>query len=92
MITVYSATSCGAYISLNNEYVCHKMWTHNERLKSSAWRELQTIEFSLQSFATLLEDSHVKWFTDNQSVAKIVEVGSMKLDLHLMAKFFSIFV
>lgn len=30
--------------------------------------------------------SHVKWFTDNQAAARIVEVGSMKLELHRMAR------
>ena len=29
--------------------------------------------------------SHVKWYTDNQATAKIVEVGSMKLELHSLA-------
>ena len=40
------------------------------------------IEFSLQYFATLLEGSHVKWYTDSQAAAKVVEVGSMKFVLH----------
>ena len=44
------------------------------------------IEFSLQSFAPVLKGSHVKWFTDNQAVARIVEVSSMKLVLHRMAR------
>ena len=34
----------------------------------------------------MLEVSHVKWFTDSQAAAKIVEVGSMKLGLHKMAR------
>ena len=45
------------------------------------------IEFSLQSFASLLERSHVKWYTDtSQAAAKVVEVGSMKFDLHRIAR------
>ena len=51
---------------------------------SSTWRELSFIEFALQSFASVLEASHVKWFTHNQPAAKIIEVGSMKLDLHMI--------
>ena len=43
-------------------------------------------EFSLQSFASVLEGSQVKWFTDSQAAGKIVEVGSMKLGLHKMAR------
>ena len=44
------------------------------------------IEFSLQSFASLLERAHVKWYTDSQAAARVVEVGSMKLDLHRIAR------
>ena len=44
------------------------------------------IEFSLQSFAILLEGSHVSWYTDSQAAAKVVEVGSMKFDLHSIAR------
>ena len=81
-----SATGCGSVIGFNSEYVCHKMWTGSESLQSSTWRELSAIEFSLQSFAPVLKGSHVKWFTDNQAAARIVEVGSMKLELHRMAR------
>jgi len=51
---------------------------------------LSVIEFSLQSFASVLEGSHVKWFTDRQVATKIVEVGSVKLGLHKMAGIFEI--
>ena len=87
---VYSDASSiegGAIIDLfNNDFVCHRMWSENERGQSSTWKELSVIEFSLQSFASALEGSHVKWFTDSQVAAKIVEVGSMKLVLHKMAR------
>ena len=62
------------------------MWTENECLQSSTWRELSVTEISLQSFASVLEGSHFKWFTDSQAATKFVEVGSMKLDLHKMAR------
>ena len=86
---VYSdarATGCGSVIGFNNEYVCHRMWTDSESLQSSTWRELCAIEFSLRSCAPVLKGSHVKWFTDSQAAARIVEVGSMKLDLHKIAR------
>ena len=54
--------------------------------KSSTWRKLSVIEFALQSFASVLEASHVKWFTHNQPAAKIIEIGRMKLDLHIMVR------
>ena len=81
-----SATGGGAFIDFNNDFVCHKLWTENESLRSSTWRELSVIEFSLKSFAPVLKGSHVKWYTDSQAAAKIVEVGSMKLDLHRIAR------
>ena len=62
----------------NNDFVCHRMWSENERGQSSTWGELSVIEVSLQPFASVLEGSHVKWYTDSQVAAKIVEVGSMK--------------
>ena len=43
-----SATGGGAIIDFNNDFVCHKMWSENERVQSSTWRELSVIEFSLQ--------------------------------------------
>ena len=81
-----SATDCDSVIGFNSEYACHKMWTGSESPQSSTWRELSAIEFSLQSFAPVLKGSHVKWFTDNQAAARIVEVGSMKLELQRMAR------
>ena len=80
-----SSTGCGSVFTLNEEHICHRLWEPSECSKSSTWRELAAIDFSLESFAPVLEGSLVKWFTDSQSAAKIVEVGSMKLDLHRLA-------
>ena len=77
-----SATGCGSVITLNEDCVCHKLWEPSECSKSSTWRELAAIDFSLESFAPILEGSLVKWFTDSQTAARIIEVGSMELDLH----------
>ena len=52
---------------------------------SSTWRELAAIVFALESFAPILEGSLVKWFTVSQTAARIIEVGSLKLDLHRLA-------
>ena len=66
--------------------ICHKMFTPEEVTCSSTQREL----YSLQSFGQQLFNSRVKWFTDNQATAKIVDVGSVKLVLHdLACKIFS---
>jgi hypothetical protein len=58
------------------------MWSETEYGRSATWRELAAIEFSSTSFVDTLKSSHVKWYTDNRAVATIVDVGSMKLDLH----------
>ena len=65
--------------------MCHKLWEPSERSKSSTWRELAAIDFPLESFAPILEGSLVKWFIDSQTAARIIEVGSVKLDLHRFA-------
>ena len=80
-----SAIGCGSVITLNEDYVCHNLWEPSECSKSSTWRELAAIVFALESFAPILEGSLLKWFTDSQTAARIIEAGSMKLDLHRLA-------
>lgn len=90
---VYSDASeyaCGALVQGENQLICHKMFNPEETSYSSTHRELIAILYSLEAFGEKLFNSRVKWFTDNQSTAKIVDVGSMKLTLHLLAyKIFS---
>ena len=62
-----SATGCSSVITLNEERICHRLWEPSECSKSSTWRELATIDFSLELFAPVLEGFLVKWFTDSQS-------------------------
>ena len=77
-----SGTDCGAHMTLNHEFICHNMWTKEESGKSYTWRELYAIEFALEFFCTVLENLNVEWFTDDQAATKIVEVGSMRNDIH----------
>ena len=65
--------------------MCHKLWEPSERSKSSTWKELAAIDFSLESFGPILEGLLVKWFIDSQTAARIIKVGSVKLDLHRFA-------
>ena len=66
------------------------MFTDQERLLCSTHRELLTIYYSLQAFGEKLFDTRIKWITDNQATARIVDVGSMKFQLHQLAyKIFS---
>ena len=56
-----SNIACGAVSYINDgELVCHKMWTQDERSRSSTWRELSAIEFSLLSCLPILSSSHIK--------------------------------
>ena len=53
--------------------------------QSSTWRELQCVNYALDSFKNLLGSCTVKWFTDNQCAPKILEGGSTKEHLHKIA-------
>jgi hypothetical protein len=65
------------------------MFTPEEARGSSIYRELITILYSLEAFGDNWFDSRVKWFTDNQATAKIVDVRSMKVNLQIITyKFF----
>jgi hypothetical protein len=44
------------------------MWTEVEKLKSSTWRELRTLEFLLDSLRSQLYGKLVQIYTDNQNV------------------------
>ena len=90
---IYSDASkyaCGALVKGEAQLVCHKLFTAAEAGTSSTQRELITILYSLQAFGANLFTSRIKWFTDNQATAKIVDVGSMKFILQDLAyKIFS---
>ena len=67
----------------------HVMFNNHEKQQSSTFRELKAIEFVLKSLSSKLDRKHVKLYTDNQNVVRIVNTGSMKIDLQKIA--FSIF-
>ena len=79
-----SETACAAH-SGDGDLIAHRMFTELERAESSTYRELVAIKFALESFEPILQQSRVKWFTDSQVAAKIIQVGSMKFDLHQLA-------
>ena len=82
--TVYSDASDVAYggytVDVGTE-VAHGQVSAIESAKSSTWRELQALYRVLGSFAATLADCQVRWFTDNQDVARIVHHGSNKHEL-----------
>lgn len=61
--------------------ISHGMWSHDESVKSSTWRELKAVYRVMCSLLQLLSNHTVKWFTDNQAVCSVVHKGSMKTEL-----------
>jgi len=88
-VIVYSDASsvgCGSHVSLNKNLVAHRNFTDLEMSQSSTWRELISVQFSLDSFSSFIAGAHVKLYTDNKAVSHIVESGSNKLHLNNIAK------
>ncbi|CAC5375034.1 unnamed protein product [Mytilus coruscus] len=78
---VYSDASnvaASAYSIDIDSNIFHQMWTLQESLKSSTWRELQAILLALMSFKNRLRNKCVKWHTDNNNCVSIVQKGSAK--------------
>ena len=65
--------------------IAHGQWSEYEATLSSTWRELKAVSFVLASFALKLAGHRVKWFTDIQNVVHIVEAGSKKQHLQVVA-------
>ena len=80
-----SSTGCASYMLDFHNTISHKLWSAEEAQKSSSYRELKAISLGLESFLPLVKGHTIKWYTDNQSVSRIVEVGSMKEDLQCLA-------
>ena len=61
------------------------MWKKREADKSSTWCELRAIKETLVCFQDAFASKTLKWFTDNQACVRIVQNGSMKMELQRMA-------
>lgn len=73
-----SDTGFGGYIVEHGPLIAHGQWTEGEAKQSSTWRELKAVAQVLESVVSRLKNERVKWFTDNQNVARILLVGSKK--------------
>ena len=73
-----SSSGFGGYVVEIGPSVSHGQWSVEEVDMSSTWRELKAVFLVLLSFAEKLKGHAVKWFSDNQNVVRIVQVGSMK--------------
>lgn len=73
--------------------ISHGQWAANEAECSSTWRELSAVWLVLLFVAPKLVNARVHWFSDNQNVICMLEVGSRKPELHAIAlKVFAIAV
>ena len=80
-----SNTGFGGYVvELGNDRA-QGSWDSSQSKKSSAWRELSAVDLVLRSFVSKLSNRRTKWFTDNQSVARIAAHGSMNPELQEIA-------
>jgi len=71
-------------VDVNNSE-CFVPWTGNEATQSSTWREVKAVQYMCTSHKTLLSNSVVKWYSDNQNVEKVIARGSMKQVLQELA-------
>ena len=62
-----------------------RLLSETEKQKHSTYRELLAVSHALKSFLPKICHSKVKLLVDNQSAARIIEVGSMKPELHALA-------
>ena len=85
---VYSDASdsgYGGYVVEHGPHVAHGQWSEWEARQSSTWRELAAVDRILDSVAFKLRNNRIKWFTDNQNVVRILQVGSSKEHLQVLA-------
>ena len=80
-----SETGYGGYVVEHGPCVAYGQWTQDEACQSFTWRELVAVFRVLSSVANKLGNARVWWFTDNQNVACILQVGSKKPLLQAVA-------
>ena len=62
----------------HGDQVVTGQWSEEETNQSSTWRELKAVRLVLDTICQKVENYRVRWFTDNQNVARIVLYGSRK--------------
>ena len=80
-----SDAAFGGFSASLDGTVASSMFTIDDLGQSSTFRELKAIYYVLLSFVEHLKHKRVKIFTDNQSAARIVSVGSSKVHLQSVA-------
>ena len=75
-----SSSGCGSLLNASEKAL--RLFSSSERLHHSTFRELMAVSHALHSFLPKIRHSKVKLFVDNKSAARILDVGSMKAELH----------
>lgn len=60
-------------------------WTAEEAMQSSTWRELETVNRVMKSKVSIMKNSNLNVISDSKNVAKIMQVGSKKPYLQIIA-------
>ena len=79
-----SASGCGSFIE-GTDLVAARLFSGEERLAHSTWRELESIHFALKAFKDHIAQRSVKFRVDNQATVSIVAKGSMRPSCHQFA-------
>ena len=80
-----SSFACAGFAVETYTTVVHKMWSSEEALKSSTYRELKAVFITLFSLQEVFQNRLVKIYTDNQNVVRITNSGSVKSELQSLA-------
>ncbi|CAG2206728.1 unnamed protein product [Mytilus edulis] len=80
-----SSFAAAGYTVETFKKVVHKMWTFEEKQKSSTYRELKAVLITLNSLMKYFHSRLVKIYTDNQNVVRIITAGSMNAELQVLA-------
>ena len=80
-----SFVAFGGFSASLDGTVISGMWEPEDIGQSSTFRELKAIYFVLLSYVARLKHKRVKIFTDNQGAARIVAIGSSKINLQALA-------
>ncbi|CAC5384810.1 unnamed protein product [Mytilus coruscus] len=83
--TDVSSFAAACYTVETFKKVVHKMWTYEEKQKSSTYRELKAVLITLISLMKYFHSRLVKIYTDNQNVVRIITAGSMNAELQVLA-------
>ena len=76
-----SETGYSGFVIEHGPCVSHGCWTPEEVARGSTWPELSAVYRVLLAVAPKLVNARIRWFT----VAHILQVGSGKPDLHIVA-------